>query len=444
MAIDLNNAQFRQFVQFAERQANPMKSEAIARLDGDDPLGGRTITASNSDSVHKWYRWGWRSSDDERANNDARTIFRDAVFAMFGGEEHVPENVKSEMLMKDYNHGKPLTARRIIYVRNAILQAAEKVDGKAISTRKAGALVDGAIAYVNNSFANSNIGNKQLQLDAAQRTQAINLVKTHGRGLTDNGRKILANYVVTAIAGGEHNQDNRLNALASNLSGYLKKVRNFNLGDYRLAALDNQMKEYMLDSIADSQMIGEDRHYDEEGLFDIFRVDSGRADFTINGQHFARKSGNKGPVEDKFKETIVSLQHRRVISFVMNQGLGMAMMNTHVRGNLSPTTNFPKLNLSGVRGSELLLTLPMANEVFEANGLVERGTPKFILSVNGNTAKVTGHMPGDLIFNCKHVPTGWNTLSMGKIDNVIECEFNLSDPDNAVLTGVHFGQTIEP
>ena len=32
---------------------------------------------------------------------------------------------------------------------------------------------------------------------------------------------------------------------------------------------------------------------------------------------------------------------------------------------------------------------------------------------------------------------------MGKIDNVIECEFDLSDPDNAVLTSVHFGQTID-
>ena len=40
MAIDLNNAQFGQFVRFAEQQANPVKSEAIARLDGDDdPLG---------------------------------------------------------------------------------------------------------------------------------------------------------------------------------------------------------------------------------------------------------------------------------------------------------------------------------------------------------------------------------------------------------------------
>ena len=444
MAIDFNNAQFRQFVQFAEQQANPMKSEAIARLDGgDDPLGGRTIKASDSDSVHKWYRWGWRSGDDERANNQVRTLFRDAVFAMFGGEEHVPESVKSEMLMKDYNHGKPLTARRIIFVRNAILQAAEKVDSKAISTRKAGALVDDALAYVNNSLAESKISRKQLQLDGAQRTQAIDLVKTYGRGLTENGRKILANYVVTAIAGGGHGKGNRLDALASNLSDYLKKVRNFNPGDYRLAELDNQMKEYMRDSIADGQMIGQNRHYDEDGLFDIFKVDANRADFTINGQHFAKESGNTVPVTNKFRETIVSLQHRRVISSVMNQGMGMAMVNTHSRDNLVPTTNFPELNLSGVRGAELMLTLPRENEVFEANGIVLCGTPKFSLSVNGNMAKVTGHMPGNLTFNSKHAPSGWANLPMGKIDNVLEFEFDLSDPNNAILTSVHFGQTFD-
>ena len=147
--------------------------------------------------------------------------------------------------------GKPLTARRIIAVRDAILQAVEKVDAKAIGSRKAGALVDAAVAYVNNSLADSKISKKQLQLDAAQRTRAVELVKAHGSGLTENGRKILANYVVT------------------------------------------------------------------------------------------------------------------------------------------------------------------------------------------------GHMRGDLTFNSKHAPYGWNNLSMGKIDSVLEFEFDLSDPDNAVLTSVHFGQTID-
>ena len=46
MAINLDNAQFRQFVQFAERQANPANSEAIARVNsGGGALAGRTVSA---------------------------------------------------------------------------------------------------------------------------------------------------------------------------------------------------------------------------------------------------------------------------------------------------------------------------------------------------------------------------------------------------------------
>ena len=444
MAIDLNNAQFGQFVRFAEQQANPVNSEAIACLaGGEDALAGRTIAASTTDRVRGWFTWRNHTADEKAMNNEVRALFRDAVYAMFGGAANLPESVKTQMRMTDYNCGKPLTARRIIAVRDAILQAMEKVDAKAMGSRKAGVLVDAAVAYVSNSLASSKVSKKQLQLDAAQRAQAVELVKTYGSGLTENCRKILANYVVTAIACGRHNKENRLDDLVSYLAGCLKNVRNFNPGDYRLAELDKQVTDYMHDSIADGQMIGQQRHYDEDGLFDTFKVDANRADFTIDGQHFAMNNGNTGPVTDKFKETIVSPQHRRVISSVMNQGLGMALNYTHVRDNLSPTTNFQELNLAGVKGAELMLTLPRENPVFEANGLIEHGTPKFVLSVEGDKARVTGHMPGNLIFNSKHAPHGWNTLSMGKIDSVLEFEFDLSDPDNAVLTSVHFGQTID-
>ena len=121
MTIDLNNAQFRQFVQFAEMQANPAKSEAVARVTGErDALAGRTITAATNDRVHHWYNYtGARSETNATENNDARALFREAVFSMFGGEANVPENVKGAMKLADYDQGKPLTARRIIAVRDA-------------------------------------------------------------------------------------------------------------------------------------------------------------------------------------------------------------------------------------------------------------------------------------------------------------------------------------
>ena len=447
MAVNFNNVQFSQFVQFAERQANPKDSEAIARVsDSGDAIAGRNISASGSDRVHHWYNifsWRARSDSDATRNNEARNVFRQSVYDMFGGEKHVPESVKSAMLLGDYDQGKPLTARRIIAVRDAIIHASDKVGTGAIGKEKAGELVDGALEHVNNSLAAKNPGAKGISLDPGARAQAVELVKTYGRGLTDTSRRILANYVVTAAASGCYTEGNRLATLASSVSGYLKNVRSFKSGDFRLAELDRQMKDYWQDSIADGQLPDQNSHYDEEGLFDIFKVDTGRADFTIDGQDIAMARKNATTVANKFKETIVNPQQRRIISSVMNQGSGLSIISTHTRNNLTATTNFPGLNLMGIKGSELILTVPAVNPFFEANGMVEYGTPKFVLSVEGNKAKVTSHMPADITFNCKDVPGDWTKLPMGKIDNYIEFEFDISDPNTAVLTDVHSGQTIE-
>jgi hypothetical protein len=50
---------------------------------------------------------------------------------------------------------------------------------------------------------------------------------------------------------------------------------------------------------------------------------------------------------------------------------------------------------------------------------------------------------GDVAFNCKFAKPTWEDMRMGKVENRIECEFDLSDPDNAVLTSVHLAQNIE-
>ena len=69
-----------------------------------------------TDDVHKWLRTG----DECDVNDRTRAIFRAAVVNMFGGESKIPESVKKAMLMEDYDKGKPLTARRILAVKEAI------------------------------------------------------------------------------------------------------------------------------------------------------------------------------------------------------------------------------------------------------------------------------------------------------------------------------------
>ncbi len=60
-----------------------------------------------------------------------------------------------------------------------------------------------------------------------------------------------------------------------------------------------------------------------------------------------------------------------------------------------------------------------------------------------STAKLTCRMPGELDFRGTRVSPEWGNTRMGKIDFCMECEFDLSDPDNAVLNSVHFGQAID-
>lgn len=119
MAIDINNADFRMFTDFAVSA----KSTARAQLDTKVELNGssRTIkTAGGLDFIGNLVR----TKTQRAANDNVRTLFRDTIAKMFGGENHIPDNVRDAMKLEDYGRGKPLTARRIMAVKTAIESAA--------------------------------------------------------------------------------------------------------------------------------------------------------------------------------------------------------------------------------------------------------------------------------------------------------------------------------
>ena len=119
MALELINATFDAFVQFAQTQEAAGKQRAVARVDAD-ALGGivnRTIRPGSGD----WVGIGaGRLASLKRANNITRDAFMKAVADMFGGESHIPDSVKVAMKLEDYGKGKPLTVRRILAVKAAI------------------------------------------------------------------------------------------------------------------------------------------------------------------------------------------------------------------------------------------------------------------------------------------------------------------------------------
>ena len=124
MALDINgyNATFKAFTDFAQAKVDAGQNKAIARASADvqtGALAGRNITAASTDSLRGIFKW-FRASGDQTANNATRTLFKNAIIDMFGGESKIPASVKKAMIMGDYDCGKPLTARRIMAVKAAI------------------------------------------------------------------------------------------------------------------------------------------------------------------------------------------------------------------------------------------------------------------------------------------------------------------------------------
>ena len=118
------NAQFDLFVEFARQQMKAGHTRAVARAGAatGSTLDERAISAAASgDRAFAVVR----SGVDKTANDVARDLFRKSVAEIFGGERKIPDSVKRAMMLKDYGSGKPLTARRILAVQEAIAEAAD-------------------------------------------------------------------------------------------------------------------------------------------------------------------------------------------------------------------------------------------------------------------------------------------------------------------------------
>lgn len=121
------NAQFNLFVDFAKEAQLKGKMSTIARISdhiGGPALAGCTITTTKHDRLSAL----WRSDKNQKANNDTRTLFRQTVINIFGGESLIPQEVKTAMELENYGRGKPLTARRILAVKAAIDQVAARIE----------------------------------------------------------------------------------------------------------------------------------------------------------------------------------------------------------------------------------------------------------------------------------------------------------------------------
>lgn len=139
MSINLNNVQFRKFVSFAD---NADSYNAIAQV-GDVSPGQDDISAPgallNRQIVAKkqfdWVGNALRLSRSRSTNNAARELFVNTILKMCNASsvDQLPEGVRNALSMKDYGKGKPLTARRILAVSEALkAEVAKKAEAEAV------------------------------------------------------------------------------------------------------------------------------------------------------------------------------------------------------------------------------------------------------------------------------------------------------------------------
>ena len=183
MALDINgyNSAFKSFVDFAQERidANQAKAVADARV---KQLGNRkvvAITYSRTDEVHKWLR----TNDEYFVNDHTRKIFKQAIANMFGGEDRIPDSVKTAMLMDDYNCGKPLTARRIMAVKVAI-----DADGtaKALSQAEAQRRIDKKFGKFESEATKATaLSDGFTRAELKNLAKAVNFLRAANPGMTE-------------------------------------------------------------------------------------------------------------------------------------------------------------------------------------------------------------------------------------------------------------------
>ncbi len=437
--VNLNDAQFRAFTQFA---ANVSDKGTVLKAD-DNPLTAldgtpRKIVAKGYDG----YGHFWRDDASKGINNDIRKLFKDTVLRMFGATDvqDLPKDVRDAMKTGDYDKGKPLTARRIIAVSKAIANVVDPVN-KSVSFEKAEGLVDDALKFINGKGRNSKVG--EAKLNAEQHAKAADLVSRLGRGMTDTCLKIYTNYVVLAIASGAFKDGNKVNEIAQQMSQELKNVRNFTPGDVRFAKFDAKLTEYWQSTLEEQMSVEKREMYDGEGLFVNFKGDAHRASFTIAGEKFNIVDRRTDEMIGKFKYTIPNIQHRKVISTFMSQLSGNVYVALTTGQNPPPTPKFKNPDVTSEKGYDMLFTPDMTNLLFEGPILKQAEGLEYTLKVeeDGRKAKVTAHYSGDLKFGIDDAGD-CSANATGTYAYETEFEFDLSNPNEAKLTGTHFSQML--
>ncbi len=411
-----------QFNVFARFAASRMYADmnAIARSDGVGTAEGAHapfhISAASDDKVRALRR----SPSCKAANNDTRDVFMRAVSDMFNGD--IPKNVQKAMKLNDFNRGRPLTVRRIIAVRDAILAEA------------AARQIPDAIAAINRDRPEPGIKLTKSQMKLATELFIANASVSAGIHCKNND--ILAVFIVRLVA--TPNLPKPPYSYLHNVAGPNSKFREFNPGDPRAQRLDEVIKKYLCDMVKECGQ----RHESFNGDDISFRFieDADHGSYTIAGHTFVHGQSSAAEVVDAFKSAVKNPLHRKVLSAFMCQVSQEipASAAKHQGVRFFPESA-EELRLYTATADVKMI---IGSEFKTGNFCDFSGTPSYKLDIapDGKSAKLTHVIGGKLRFDAAVDGDVKSNESFGTFTFTQEFTFDLSK-EVPELTDYHIGQT---
>ncbi|MBQ6339397.1 MAG: hypothetical protein IJI36_09640 [Kiritimatiellae bacterium] len=442
MALTLNDNALAKLNTAFEYAQNAVQNErtgqdSVIRINGES----FTCQVSHADAPKSGFGlFGFRRKDQQDLNNATRTLFKQTVLDALGlkDENELPKSVKDAMKLSDYhNKGRPLTARRIIAVVDAIRMlpsenAVNAAVGKCIE-RNAAAIEE-----------NANDPVPKLKVTSKMRADAISLVAKHGEGLGPKALQIVANYTLFTLANpyAAENADDVIGTLAKKLA----KMDDFEYGDKRFTPLGNKLTEVYQDKL-NFYMTPEHADAFEDNVSETLYKDASRAAFEINGSDpnagIVSKDEQTKAVVSKFKEAVPE-KFQKPLSMFMCQDMGR-IMGELLNDRLTLQNNDPVLG-SEYEGGDLMPFSPKDGELFDSmSGLVGKGQGiRYRLEVSDDkkSATITMEVNYDLRFRVEDVGyDGYNAC--GNVKYSEQFKFDLSG-DELKMTSHLTSQKIEP
>jgi hypothetical protein len=417
MPVQIAANQFAIFREFAEEKLAEGKEKAIARLDNPAQIDGHLsscIKAATDDRVYAIRR----SADNKKANNDVRALFMDSVKGIFEG--NIPEPVKKAMMMNDYNKGRPLTARRIMAVNDAIYQVLKEKEEQAIKEKEGQAIKEkdeferqktihevtniATMREARKGFGFRGIGDVTLGYDSQRALDlytrlADPLYLPKGSPLLEMPKEtIFARSVMAFLA--DPKTEPQAETHARRIYQELLPVRKFAPGDSRAEELDSAVAEYVKSLI--KERVRPDNNPHLEGSEEIF---------------------------SETERAVTTLLHRKFLADILLKipsAVSLALVHQGTGADEG-------LSLQGVEGANMVVGGSFTHGIDHVDH-------KLDISPDGKKATLTTTHDGTLGLPYQDTEKGQGDFTVGKFTMTQVFSFDLSH-DEPVLTGYHLGQT---